>query len=272
MRRAEIAAAGVGLVLVLVLVLGACGGEKDDNPGGGGAILADVNALAAAVSTQTANKNSAHITFELTGGAESVKGEGSYRLVPDLAGDFAMRVDEGPNRFIVLDKTIYMQLPEKDRKQMGVDKPWVRFVQGGADIGSKVFTYVADSMIDQADITKQIEKMKAAGAITKTAKEELDGQQTTHYTIEVEVAKLIEIEQDMLVKAGLEELKRKGVTKIPYELWLSADNLPLKIVIDTAGPGGASGKVTMRWDRWGEPVDIKAPPADQVADPPNAGG
>jgi hypothetical protein len=212
----------------LALVLSGCGV-------GGGARQPSVDTLASTVTAQTARKNSAHVAFELDKGTT---GEGVYRTSPRFAADFIVTMQGGPTHLIVLDKEIYLQQQAK---------PWVRST-GSADL--------AESMTAQADIGRQLARMQAAGTITATVSEYVDGRRTTRYSIDVDIAKLAEVERDSVVQAGLRDLRRQGVARIPYQLWLDEENLPVKVVVTV--PGQIS---TVRYTKWGEPIDVKAPPS-----------
>jgi hypothetical protein len=229
------------IVVALALVASGCG-TSGGRP--------DVGELAATVTAQTAGK-SAHVAFALTNGASQVTGEGGYRVGPDLAADFSITAADGRTRFIMLDKTIYLQRP---------DKGWLRFPASRPDVSQ-----LASSMIGQADIGQQISKLRAAGTITGTADESFEGQPTTRYTIDVDVAKLADSEPDAVLKASLKSLRDKGTTKLPYTLWVDRNNRPVRITVD--GPAS----VTTTYTHWGEPIDVTAPPADQVTDAPVRG-
>lgn len=210
-----------------------------------------VDSLATAVTTQTAGK-SAHVAFALTNGATQLTGEGGYRVGPDLAADFNISAPDGPTRFIMLDKTIYL-LPPK----ASTAKPWLRFPASRPDVSQ-----LANSMIGQADIGGQLAKLRSAGTVTSTADESLEGVATTRYSIAVDVARLADSEPDAVLKSSLKALRDKGITTIPYTLWLDRANLPLRISID--GPAS----VTTTYTHWGEPITVTAPPPDQTTDAP----
>jgi hypothetical protein len=236
----------------LAVVVSGCGGSDEEAKPHN-----DVGALAAEITAQLSSRKSAQVSFELGG----MTGQGGYRTAPDLAADFSMTDASGSSRFIVLDKAIYLQLPDKGRAELGVDKPWVRFASGRQGVSA-----LAELMTQQADVGRQIAKMKSAGTIKSATSEDLDGRRTTHYSIDVDVNRLAESEQDPVLKASLQEIREMGTTTIPYQLWLDESNLPVRTIMDV--PGDPSGKVTMRYARWGDPVDVAAPPADQVADAP----
>jgi hypothetical protein len=216
----------------------------------------DVGALAADVTAQLSSKTSAQVSFELGG----MTGRGEYRTTPDLAADFSMTDASGSSRFIVVDKAIYLQLPDKARADLGATKPWVRFTPGRRGVSA-----LAELMTQQADVGRQIAKMKAAGTITAATTETLDGRRTTHYSIDVDTTRLADSEQDPILKASLLELREMGTNTLPYHLWLDDSNLPAQITMDTGDP---AGKVTLRYTHWGDPVTVTAPPPNQVTDAP----
>jgi hypothetical protein len=219
------------IVVCLGLMVAGCGSADGGR--------SDLGSLAATVTAQTAGKKSAHVTFALASGATVVTGEGAYRVGPDLAADFDIKAPDGPTRFIMLDKTIYLR--------RGNDG-WVRFAADRAEVSQ-----LATAMIAQADIGKQIDKLRTAGTITATTDETIEARPATRYSIDVDVAKLIAAEPDRVLKAGLQSLRDKGITTIPYTLWIDRDNLPVRITV--AGPASASTTYT----HWGEPVQVSAP-------------
>ena len=219
------------IVVCLGLLVAGCGSDSAPRP--------DLGTLAATVSERTAGKKSAHVTFALASGPTVVTGEGGYRVSPDLAADFSVSAPDGPTRFIIVDKNIYLQRPDRAWQRFAADRPEV--------------SQFANSMIAQADIGRQIDKLRTAGTITATAEEPVEGHPATRYTIEVDVAKLIATEPDAVLRAGLESLRSKGTTTIPYTLWVDRDGLPVRINI--GGPASA----TTTYTNWGDPVSVTAP-------------
>jgi hypothetical protein len=222
-----------------VFVVAGCGSSGDARP--------DVGALAARVTQQTAGK-SAHVAFAMTSGAEQVTGEGGYRVGPDLAADFNITAAAGPTRFIMLDKTIYLQRP---------GQTWVRYAGNRPEVSQ-----LAASMVGQTDIGAQIAKLRTAGTVTGTADETIEGRPATRYAIDVDVAKLAAAEPDPVLRAALNSLHDKGTSTLPYILWLDRDNLPVRTSI--TGPAS----VTATYTHWGEPLEVNPPPADQITDAP----
>lgn len=218
------------IVVCLGLLVAGCGSSSDRS---------DLGALAASVTSQTAGKKSAHVTFALASGPTVVTGEGGYRIDPDLAADFSISAPDGPTRFIILSKTIYLQRPGQAWQRFAADRPEV--------------SQLVAAMVTQADIGKQIDKLRTAGTLTATADETIEGHPATRYNIDVSVAKLIATEPDAVLKASLTTLRDKGITTIPYTLWIDRDNLPIRMTV--AGPATA----TTTYTDWGTPLQVTAP-------------
>lgn len=274
MRKIAFAAVGTALALSLV----ACGGKSDGQAVGGGtgsggglSIMANVADLANQVDKGAASSSSAKVTFEGSMMGQTLKGTGAYRLKPDVAMDMTMNSPEGDIHVTLVDNALYLQLPEKERAEMG-GKPWVKISADGDDPMSKILGPAIKSMTDSTDVVKQVQQLKDAGTITKSQTESLDGQQVVHYWIDVDVAKLASVQKEELTKAGLEALQKQGVKKLSEELWVRGDGLPAKMATDVPSGQGQSGKITMTFTDWGKPVTVTAPPADQVGELPKLGG
>ena len=56
-----------------------------------------------------------------------------------------------------------------------------------------------------------------------------------------------------------------GLKQIPWTLWLDDRGLPHKYTTALHDKRGEQVRITVTYSKWGVPVDIKPPPADQVA-------
>ncbi|GAB3484944.1 hypothetical protein [Amycolatopsis cihanbeyliensis] len=61
------------------------------------------------------------------------------------------------------------------------------------------------------------------------------------------------------------------VDTVPMDLWIGANHLPLKVVVDTSAAAEASGapppqtvRYTMTYSDWGKAVNVTAPPANEI--------
>jgi hypothetical protein len=91
-----------------------------------------------------------------------------------------------------------------------------------------------------------VEKVEYAGAAT------VDGDKVDRYHVTVDSGSIAGA-----LGAGAGADLPKTVT---YDLYVDANHLVRRIEIDVA-----KQQITMTVSRWGEPVDIEAPPASQIA-------
>lgn len=264
MRKALIAAGG----LVLALTLGACG----DNgiAGSGTAAFDNAQSLVAAAKESTAEAKTAKFTMDFSFGGQSMNasGEGRFDGV-NSAMKMAMQMMGQNMEMRLVDETMFLKVPGG---MPGADasKPWIKMSMADLPGGNT-------AALENSDPAKMLETLVQSGEITSTEQTELDGVDTTHYTINVDVAKMLESvgENDPRIQ---EKMKEMGMKTMPMELWLNPDNLPVQVVMDMSemmgklakesGGSVPSGpaKMTMKYTDWGTEVDVDAPPADQISD------
>lgn len=276
MRKFAFAAVGTALALSLVACGGKDGGtaqgQANGNGGTGGlSIMANVADLAGQVDKGATTGNSAKITMEGSMQGQAIKATGAYQLKPSVAMDMTMNTPEGDMHMVLIDNALYIQLPEQERAQMG-GKPWVKISADGDDPISKMLGGALKSMSDSVDVVKQVQQFKDAGTITKSQQEALGGQQVVHYWIDVDVEKLAALQQDPTTKSAMEALAKQGTKTLKYELWVQSDGLPAKIATQMPVGAGQPVTVTVGFTDWGKPVNVQAPPADQVGEMPKMGG
>ncbi|MGH3949297.1 MAG: hypothetical protein ACRDSE_09265 [Pseudonocardiaceae bacterium] len=271
MRKALIAAGG----LALALTLGGCG----DNGIGGTAspVFDNAQSLVAEAKEKTTDAETSKFTFEMDVAGQKMTGNGAGRYE---AGNSAMSMtmDMGGQqtemRFV--GNTMYFKMPG-GMPGMDPNKPWVKITAGGDDPLSKMLGEM-DQLIEQNDPSKILEQIGKAGTITESGETQLDGQDATHYKINLELAKMADQLPAGMTQDSLKQLEKSGVKSMPIELWLNSENLPMQFVMDMteltkavseqsggAAPAGRS-VMTMKYSDWGAPVDVAVPPADQVSD------
>ncbi|OZM73704.1 hypothetical protein CFN78_09330 [Amycolatopsis antarctica] len=286
MRKTAIAAGGFALVLALSACGGGDNGTDQASPaiGGGSALFGNAQELVQAAESKTQNSKSSKFSMDMSmaGMTIAAKGEGRYdgensamSMTMDMMGQ------QIEMRFV--DRAMYMKMPQG----MGgtADKPWIKISADGTDPMSQQMGGQFDQLTEQSDPTKMLEYIKQAGTITNSETTQLDGQETTHYSIDLDFDKMIDLAPGGLEKEQAEQMRGK-IGVIPMELWLNSEQLPVQITMDMgaitkaameaagAPAGGAptEGKMTMKYSDWGAEVDVAAPPADQVGEMPNMGG
>ena len=242
-------------------------------PAGSGASSAftDTGGLAGALKAQSDTKKTAHFTFSASTAQGDMSGQGEMRMGTEFAMNMTMTVPgAGEVTMIMLPDAAYMKLPQSLGVQPG--KPWIKISTDGSDQLSKVYGAMIKSIQEESDITKSIEKLKDAGSITKSAKEQLDGTDVTHYWITVDLAKSAAAQTDPTMKAAIQKAIDSGTKTTSFEIWVNKDNLPVKFVAQMPTPAGGTQAVTETFTDWGKAVNITAPPADQIMQMPKLGG
>jgi hypothetical protein len=267
MRKTGLVAAGLALTLTLV----GCGSKEagtptaQDNKGTGeSSFFSSALDLANTVGDKSKTKQSAKMAFDIGAGNESVKGTGAFSQDgTDVKFQMSMEMPGmGTMDMILINKVIYMKLPDSMKQSSGLAKPWVKITEDGKDPLSKALSGSMAGIEDSADVGKALQKIKDAGEITKTSDETLDGQKVKHYWITLDVKKMAAV-SSATEKKSLEEAEKLGIKTMDMELWVNQENLPVKITMKIPA-GGQTAEIKMTYSDWGAPVDIKAPANDQI--------
>ncbi|WIX82072.1 hypothetical protein QRX50_15565 [Amycolatopsis carbonis] len=279
-----VVAAGAALALVLT----GCGSKAENGtaaPAGDKAAsgiaapFANVLELASASKQGTAKSKSSKMSMTMSIGGKNMTAEGLMSYDPaNLKMSMTMTTDGQQSEIRLIDKTMYMKLPASEAAQMGTDKPWVKISPDSDDPISKALSGSMSQASEQSDPTKILDQISQAGRIVSSDQTTLDGQPVNHYKVEIDVAKGIDKMLDSVPAESRDQAKQllegKNI-KMPAEIWLNKDQLPLQITMDEGelmkalgAPASAagSGKILVKYSDWGTPVDVTAPPADQVTD------
>ncbi|TDB98124.1 hypothetical protein [Actinomadura sp. 7K534] len=272
-------ATGVALATGLALSLTGCLGGAGDKVGEAGANL---KLSAAQVLGKAAEKTGQLDTFkasmamQMTGAADgdvSMTGGMQYQLKPDLA--YSMNFDKmtvagqsmpGMEQRLV-GRTIYMKMPMLSQLGGGsASKPWLKMSLD--ELGRKSGLNV-DQLLQQSrqmDPVQNTKMLTASKDAREVGKETVDGVQTTHYTgtyrLEDALAQLPADQQEVLRKG----YAQTGMDSMQFDLWVDDQQLPRKMTMK--GQQTADGVMTMtiKYRDFGKPVNIAAPPANQVTD------
>jgi len=262
--------------LALTVSLVACGGNGGGAQGSGDGSAAANNlvALAKQVGDRTSESNSAHMVFTGGAGAMKVSGEGDLKVGGDSpAISMNMDTGQGSMAIILLDGVLYLKLPTG--LSPGGGKPWIKIDSNDENNPlAQALGSMTDQLRSNADPREMLEQFKDAGKINSSEKQELNGEQTTHYKITVDVKKLAANQQDADMRKAMQEAVKSGLKEFPIDLWVNDDDLPVRMSVDMPTADPTSGKsvpvkVQVDYSKWGEPVDIAAPPADQVGEFPS---
>ena len=274
MRSRTLVAAGVALMAVAGCSTSIAGQADPQGAAGqgGGAQIASVADLGNVVQHNATAKNSVHFESSInvpnqgaltaTGDMKFGNGQASGQMTMNLPG-------LGQFQIVIVGTSIYMKLPASLLQQLNQigqapNKPWVEVPLNGttsSTLGS------AANLANEMDPTHMIEEIKSAGTITQVSQEQVNDVQSTHYSINVNVAKLAQTMTDNPTEE--QALSKVNVPTVPFDLWVDSANLPVRLVTTMFETGSATTQpeqvtTTTNYSRWGEQVTITAPPADQV--------
>jgi hypothetical protein len=228
--------------------------------------------LGAAVSHNTTQANSVHMDMTMTlPGVGGITATGDAKFARNQpAEQMAMTIPSvGKVKIVLVSGTIYLALPPSIAGVLNTSgKPWVKVDLTGVDPQFQSLGQTAN-LAGQADPTQLIQQISAAGTITNVSHETVNGVATTHYSISVDVSKLLRSANANAQEQ--QELAQLGITTLPFDIWVNGDNLPIRIVTKIPFPAttsmspGQPVSITVNYSDWGRPVTITAPPADQVA-------
>ncbi len=158
--------------------------------------------------------------------------------------------DTGPGtaKVVIVDGQFYMNFgPLTDNM----------FAKADLSDTSDPFTKQLAPMLEQIDISKQIEAMSSAMTSVEKAgdAQKIDGVQAQPYKVVVDTSKMDEFD------ALPAEARATIPDSVTYKMFLGSDGLLRRM---TYGFGGMTG--TVNATKWGEPLEIEAPPADEVSD------
>lgn len=272
MKKALLAVGG----LALVVSIGACGARPTAGqaaPENSSALFGNVQELVRAATTKTDQTKSAKFVLDESVGQQQVNAKGEARYDgSNSAMDMTMTVMGQEVEMRLVDQTVYLKFPPEGAAELTGSKPWGRVA---ADNPLAKALGSTTEQADQNDPSKVLDQIQQAGTITKSEQTTLNGQPVSHYWVDIDFAKAA---ASFGTSSGLpaEQLRQLAgkVKAIPAQLWLNSDTLPVQItedltaIVDAAGAPAAAKPltVTVNYSDWGTPVDIQAPPADQVAD------
>jgi hypothetical protein len=246
----------VAVVLLAGLSLSACG-DKDDKEGADSKPESSSSAsdakltkdnFATVIGAAMTKAGSAHVEMKGGVGGQSLEGSGDQK-VGDKPADsaIALKMDVAGSEMEIrlVDKVIYLGMG-----QMSGNK----FFKVDLKDKSNPLVSQFGQFTDQADLATQFKVFQEAltGFEQKGESKEIDGVTTTPYDITVDSAKMT-------------KATGKDASNLPKELtytfFIGTDNLVRRMVVEVSGVG-----MTADYSKWGEPVDIKAPPASEISD------
>ncbi|MFC5337946.1 hypothetical protein [Leucobacter denitrificans] len=189
---------------------------------------------------------SVHNEVTMTANGQSTMMSGDVQLSDDPSALKMSMSMSAPSamQIVVVDSMLYMNMGEMTQN---------KFV--ATDLNSPEAGQYA-SMISQSNPQKQMELFSEALTDFEVSDEtvEVDGVETYEYTLTLDTATLLSGQGVPTEGAELPET-------MTYVMNVGADDLPRRFVMDLQGTTAESN-----FTKWGEPVSIEAPSADQIVE------
>ena len=261
------------LLLPAVLALGACGKSADPAPAAGrrrpttsaaattpapdasattsaatggtnGAAPTDKASFIAALKAATADVKTVHVSMGLDGAGQTMSMEGDSRTDPkDPAVKLTMSASGLDLDMVLIDKKIYI----KGIPGQGDAKRWAGLRREQHD------RQAVRRVGRQARPDGHVRGLRQGRHRSQAARfGDVDGEQLEKYELTLDTTKMAGV-------TALPDASAKLPATLTYTAWLDADNRMRRVVFDVSGV-----KATMKLSKYGEAVDITAPPAAQV--------
>jgi len=193
----------------------------------------------------------------------------------DLAGSLGLGSsdagDSGAGRaeVRVVDGVFYMDLGDlgDEAEELTDGKRWLKLDFSGLAgmLGDDAVSSESSNPVDGLEALRSV-----SSDVTEVGTETLRGVETTHYRATIDLAKALADAPAGARDGARDLLERAGTPTIPVDVWLDAQDRVRKYTmqVDGAAFGSESSSVAVTYEFYdfGAPVDVSAPPADEVAD------
>jgi hypothetical protein len=259
MRRSRWAAAAA---LLTVLLPSCASGEPDASETATPAptTAAEINAAELMAAISSAQREAGTYQMEISNDFEGLEFDatGAVRYpdsgqAPDLSLTMNLPPEQGGEiAMVLIDGSAYLRPPP----DTGLPTPWLKIQPDGSDPISAQMAPLIEQMTSSADFEQYSEAFGSATSIDQVGTNLIDGVDVTEYLVTVDVS---EMPADALGGVAPEDLPFDAVTQ---SMWVDEDNVVRRITSDLGG----YGTMDTRYFAYGEPVEIEAPPWDQVTD------
>lgn len=226
--------------LAAALTLSACGttatpGSSDSSASATATPSKPETAQELLTRLETAAGQAESVAMKMTG--DTLRGSGEARLGSDPAASFVFDTGDSNTLLVLVDEVLY----SKD----------------GADSSARWTATPAEEvgLVDSFTPKGMFSAMRAgAKSVTNKGPEDLQGTPTTKYELSVDTA---------AAEAGAGATPSPGSAEAIFTIWVDKDDLLRRISVPAEG-----STVVVDYSGWGDPVEVVAPPADQVDQSP----
>lgn len=247
--------AAIASVVVLTWGVAACSGS-DDGSGSSAAAAGDLtqSSFFRKISDAQSGVPTSHVSMKISASGQTISAEGDVKIGKTAADtSMSMTMDVGAAgggslAMRLIDQSFFINLGEKTGN---------KFAQVNLNDTSNPIAQQFGSITEQLDPTQQLEQFnQAVSSFVKKGKAEtIDGVKAQPYEIVLDTSKI----------ASFKDVPSDAAASIPktltYTMFIGPDNLLRRVAADVQG-----STITVDYSRWGKPVDVTAPTADQITD------
>ena len=266
-RSISVAAAAV----VGLAALSACSAASKAASQAAGSANSAVSTVADALSLATAKTesySSVKMTMTMSVAGQSVTSSGRFGWNP-MAMSMGMNMPAANGRpatsMIVMmsGTTLYMGTPAVADFQ---GKHWMKLDLSSLQDGQALSEMATQSGNQNPAV--QLKLLTSSPGVTRVGQGTVDGVQATHYsgTVDLKALAAKMVGQDAQLKSLLTSASQEGVTTETVDLWVSAQNLPVRETMSATTSSGTENATIDFSDYSTGAVTFTAPPADDTLD------
>lgn len=248
--------AAIAAAAILALGAAACGGDGQSDETSTSAAPGDLtqSSFFRAISDAQSEVSTSHVSMKITANGQTISAEGDVEIGATAADtSMAMTMDVGASAggtlaLRLIGRTFFINLGEKTAG---------KFAQVDLNDRTNPIAQQFGSITEQLDPSQQLEQFnQAVSSFAKRGEAvTMDGVQAQPYEIVLDTSKL----------AALADAPTGSGAAIPktltYTMFIGPDNLLRRVAADVQG-----STTVVDYSRWGQPVDVAAPSADEITD------
>ncbi|MEU9833608.1 DUF1396 domain-containing protein [Streptosporangium sp. NPDC048047] len=269
-------APAVALGAAALVTITGCGAQSAGSGGTSAASLGNIKLAAADAVLQSARQAeeatsyTADLVAETTGGdhgAGKIQGTVRYQSKPALAADVTLNTITfggqnvpGGVRAVLTGDSVYVK-SDALRQFADTTKPWAKVSLTDLESGEQAKIRDFMTQAQQFDLAGTVKMLTTSEDVKAVGTETVGGVETTHYSGTFPVDKAAQAADP----ARREQLQRQlaQVKDVKFDLWADAQSLPRKVTL-SGSEQGTTFNATALFKNFNEPVQIAAPPAEQV--------
>ena len=202
---------------------------------------------------------SAHIDLDIVAAGQTLHGSGDEKLSGGklVAMDIteALPGSTGTIRLIIVSGKTYAKLPASLNTS---GKPYVLVSPNSSNATVRQLASSLGTALSSASLGSVSGFITAARSVQSRGTQTVNGIETTHYSVVVDVAKL------PASLPGKDALTASGLTTLPLELYIDKQGRPVQVT-EKLTVQGQTVASTVSVKNYDQPVSISAPPASQVS-------